>query len=461
MKYGLVLILLAGIFGLTVCEVSTCATSYNPLVSSYTSVSTCYELEVDGGRVGIVTTSTVVKTQGPNEHETCVRFTFVVREGVRIRRAKVGLWLESSNVPLDNTRFTRKRKFLDSEPTTVRIDACLDDVRAVGDCCSGGGSAPFVVVEAKVRMEDGKVRTAALVDNRIVPLRQQISGPPLATSDIACAERLLPSSPCIAFSAGSSSIRFEACPVQLSCDFVGGKPEFAGVNRIDLDAGIVQVVISPVAENLASEALELTVYEPSPVPSPGTSIPAYANTVARRPAVAVEAYESFSIAIFLVPELSDLDVVAFALELVFTGPIDMRYSVRAFPQQRELLEFISFSSSQVIANSGPVEPGQLAADSYFGALPAAGVVGRIGSVICGYCEPLRGEWEVLQPVQPQGLNDGQFVAALARQLGRCIYDAQIGILESVCGPAGEEGILTKRGVFKGQVVCECTDPLAL
>ncbi|KAJ8908617.1 hypothetical protein NDN08_005322 [Rhodosorus marinus] len=459
MRCGLVAILLVGIFGLTSGEVSTCARFFNPLVSSFTSITACYELEVDGETVGVVSNSDVVKTQGPNQGETCIRFTFVVRDGLGIRRAKVGLW-NGGGFPRDKTRFTRKRKFLESEPTRVRIDACLDDIRSVADCCTGEGSFPFFVAEAKVRMEDGKVRTAILVDRSVAPVRQQVSDNPLAASEITC-EGIPPGKSRCDRISDQNEIIFWLCTVQLSCSTVGDEPQFAGINRINRATKTVQFVVSPVAWELYPEELELTVYEATPVAS-RLSIPAQANTVVRRPAESIQHFESFSIATFAVQELNALSVVAFAVEFVVGGPIDVRFSVRAVPQTRELLEFIGFADAQVIADSGPLSLGQLATNSYFGPLPDAAVVGRIGSVICGYCLnpslPPRGEWEVLTSGEPEGLNGGQFEAELARQPGRCIFDAQIRDVGSVCGPAGEEGILQVRDTVKGQVVCECTEP---
>ncbi|KAJ8905627.1 hypothetical protein NDN08_002133 [Rhodosorus marinus] len=465
MKHGLVVILLAGIFGLTVGDDATCATFFNPLVSYYTISPSCYTLEVEDETVGTVSNSDVVKTQGPNKGETCIRFTFVVRNGLGIRRAKLGLWLR--DIPLDQARFTRKRKFLDSEPNTVRVDACLDDIQTEGDCCSEESSTPLLVVEAKVRMEDGKVRTARLVGNDGAPVRQQVSDPPLATSDITCRPQALsPSLLCDRVS-DQDGIPFWACRVALSCLVVGSPPEFGGINRIDKFAGTVQVVIVPAETEFEPGAIELTLYEPMiPLRTSGNSIRANANTVVRRPAASVQDFGSFSIVTFAVPELAELFIVAFTVEFAFTPPL--RYSVRAQEKQRDLVEFISFFTGQVVANSGPYK-GLQATDSYFGGpleppglLEDVTVVGRIGSVVCGYCFnsnlPPRGEWEVLQSGQPEGLNEGQFSAELARQPGRCIFDAQIGSFGSVCGPPGALGILQYQDIVKGQVVCKCTQP---
>mmetsp|Transcript_21246 Transcript_21246/g.30876 ORF Transcript_21246/g.30876 Transcript_21246/m.30876 type:complete len:225 (-) Transcript_21246:300-974(-) len=178
MKYGLVVTLFLGICGLAVGEVATCASFFNPLVSSFKSVPSCYVLRVEGEpagiSAGIVSSSDVVKTQGPNKGETCLRFIFVVRDGLGIRRARVGLW--NQEIPLSNARFTRKRKFLDTEPTTVRVDACLDDIQTEADCCTGEQTT-FLVAEAKVRMENGKVATATLSDKGFIGEMNCGSGP--------------------------------------------------------------------------------------------------------------------------------------------------------------------------------------------------------------------------------------------------------------------------------------------
>ncbi|KAJ8908615.1 hypothetical protein NDN08_005320 [Rhodosorus marinus] len=446
MKYGLVVILVAGIFGLAIADVATCASFFNPLVSSLGFSRYCLALEVEGETVGIVSNSDVVKTQGPNMGETCIRFIFIVRAGVGIRRAKLGLW--AGDIPNGKARFTRKRKFLDSEPTAVRVDACLDDIRTDRDCCSQQFLAPSLLVEAKVRMEDGKVRTAKL------------GGPATRMAGITC----LPTQDFISCTSidDENGLEFLACGLEGSCSFIGGQPEFAGINRINRDSSTIQVVFSPAALDLQPEALELTVYEGVPSPSPGSSIPAEARTVIRRQAASVGFSDSFSIAVFLVPELSTLNIAAFALERVAPNPVPLRYSVRAVEQPRQLLEFISFASAEVYANSGPLIVGQPATNSYFGPLLDYAVVGRIGSVICGYCLnsslPPTGEWRSLQLGQPEGLNEGQFDVELARQPGRCIFDAQIGSFGSVCGPAGEEGILQFQDTVKGQVVCGCTEP---
>ncbi|KAJ8903120.1 hypothetical protein NDN08_006435 [Rhodosorus marinus] len=445
MKYGLVVILVAGIVGLTVGEASTCADYFNPLVSSFTASHGCYGLEVDGTAVGFVNSSDVVKTQGPNKGEKCFRFTFVVRDGLGIRRAKVGLWLR--DIPSDNARFTRKRKFLDSEPTTVRVDACLDDIQTERDCCSGGGGNLLLVGEAKVRMEDGKVRTASLVGNRSpTPVRLQASDSPPASSTISCPDTS-PISACDP-SAGEDA-EFLTCGLELSCKELGEEPLYVGINRIDIDGGTVQLVASPLrgAQEILPSQLELTVYEGIPT-STEAPMPAEAKTVIRRPAssLLIEDSSSSLFATFSVPELSGLpSSVAFAVEFVNPEVVDIRYSVRASLEiQRNLIQFVSFRSSPALmfAATGPLNVGKSAVSSLYGELPSEGVVGRIGSVICGYCIPAYlgntlGEWVTLEPNQTQGLNEGQFDFSLARLPNRCIFEAEIEMIGSECGPAGE------------------------
>ncbi|KAJ8901155.1 hypothetical protein NDN08_007006 [Rhodosorus marinus] len=386
MKYGLVVILLAGIFGLTVADVGTCANFVNPLFSSYTISSSCFPLQVEGETVGSVSNKDVVKTQGPNKGETCTRFTFVVREGLGIRRAKLGLWL--GGIPRSNARFTRKRKFLDSEPTTVRVDACLDDIKTDGDCCSEERLIPALVVEAKVRMEDGKVRIAGL------------SFPIAGDTTCSTAQG---SSSCTSI-ADANGDGFVACTLQASCSSIGEQPEFGGINRINRTGGVVEFVLSPgfSESNPPDFALELTLYEkqPEPLPSEGIApeaptvshlseaVPAQSSTVIRRPVVFIRNFDSFSVAVFNVPELYTLNtpVLAFAVELT-DSEFPSRYSVRVedVEDKRRLLQFISFASTPVFANSpsGPVPVGQIATNSLFGPLLDYPLVGRIGSVICG------------------------------------------------------------------------------
>ncbi|KAJ8908604.1 hypothetical protein NDN08_005309 [Rhodosorus marinus] len=433
MKHGLVAILLAGICGLAAGEAATCASLFNPMVSSFRSLPSCYQLVVESEPVGIVTNSDVVKTQGPNKGETCVRFTFVVRNGLGIRRVKVGLW--NREIPQTNLRFTRKRKFLDSEPTTVRVDACLDDIQTETDCCTGE-ETKFLVAEAKVRMENGKVVTATLS-------RSNVTGVP---ETVTCGN-VPPVQACDHIPVFENGDGFLQCEFKFECENIGGEPEFIGVNRIDLSGGSIEVVISP-SRIISPGSLQISVYE-DPGTAPGAiAISARALTVFDRPAVAVETFNdnSFAIATFLVSELPLLNAVGVALTTsVGTTPRDARFSVRA--EERISLQFIRFASLRVIAATGPLFLEAEAEDSKFGPLPDSGIVGRIGSVICGFCRPATffpiGEWKTLPVPQTQPLNSGQFQAELFRRPGVCIFDGEPGEIGSVCGPQGEQGVRRK------------------
>lgn len=436
MKYGLVVILLAGICGLAVGRINTCAVFFNPFVNSFRSVQSCYPLVVEGLPVGIVTNKDVVKTQGPNKGETCVRFTFVVRNGLGIRRAKVGLW--NREIPNTNVRFTRKRKFLDSEPTTVRVDACLDDIPAEDNCCREEQTT-FLVAEAKVRMENGKVATATLFPTKFIG--DSFPGAVTCGNDpqqIACGHG----------GDYENGDGFIQCELKVECDNIGGEPAFIGINRIDRAAGNIQVVLSPPVQGLLPESLQISVYE-----DPGASainIAAEARTVIDRPASALETFGEnlYTIATFVVPELVVLNAVAFALTIRTAIPREARYSVRAgVPGELALQQFLRFSSLPVFANTGPLTIGLIAEDSFFGPIPDNSVVGRIGSVICGFCLPAdfspRGEWRTLPIPQTQPLNSDQFDAQLARRRGVCIFEGEVFSIGRVCGPEGEQGVSRK------------------
>uniref|UniRef100_A0A7S0BSI0 Secreted protein n=1 Tax=Rhodosorus marinus TaxID=101924 RepID=A0A7S0BSI0_9RHOD len=208
MKYGLVVILLAGTCAWAVGDRTTCADFFNPIVNEFTSLPSCYPLEVEGEPVGIIKNNDVSKRQGPNKGETCVRFTIIVRDGLGIRRAKVGLWFQVLAIPLSNVRFTRKRKFLDTEPTRVRVDVCLDDIPTGSDCCTGENIIGLVA-EAKVRMENGKVATAGLPSN-IQPGSLESC---VSEQQLQCGQRANFPSP--------NTINF--CQFQVRCDNSGGE----------------------------------------------------------------------------------------------------------------------------------------------------------------------------------------------------------------------------------------------
>mmetsp|Transcript_2087 Transcript_2087/g.3104 ORF Transcript_2087/g.3104 Transcript_2087/m.3104 type:complete len:466 (-) Transcript_2087:339-1736(-) len=457
MKYYSVVILLAGVYGLAVGEVATCADFFNPFVSSFRSLPSCHPLVVEGDAVGVVTSSDVVKSQGPNQGETCIRFTFVVRNGLGIRRVKVGLW--NREIPLTNARFTRKRKFLDSEPATVRVDACLDDIQTEADCC-GREEPTLLVAEAKVRMEDGEVATATL------------SGTHTLTEDpesVDCGS-LPPVLFCDPRGDYENGDGFLQCELNVECDNIGGEPEYIGLNRIDPLAGELRVIIAPTVAASSAGALQVSVYESTEAGA--ISVTASALTVRDRSAISVEVVAgntlgpgSLSVATFSVPELATMNVAAIAVTTsLVTTPEEARYSMRlGLPGGLAVLEFISFSLLPVIAGEvGPVLPGVQAAASGFGPFEETEIVGRIGSVICGYCQPddfpPRGEWSSLPIPQTEPLNSDQFAAEEFRLPDTCIFLGAPQKIGAVCGPPGEEGLAEFADVVQGQVVCTCSEP---
>ncbi|KAJ8909053.1 hypothetical protein NDN08_005750 [Rhodosorus marinus] len=469
MSRGLVLFLLAGIVGLTVgektCATSFSATSFNPLVSSFSAETGCFELGVgeEDELVGTVNARNVVKTQGPNQGQPCIRFEFRVRNGLGIRRAKVGLW--NKEVPRNQSRFTRKRKFLDNEPSMVRVDACMEHIPTDDTCCSGEEFSPSLVLEAKVRMDDGKVRTASLV-----PIRAPPAPVTMRTPNVRRAQRP-PDSLCLTNTIRACEVftdldaeTFWTCNFTIGCQTVGGVPDFFGFNRFDIDEGKVQVAGLP-GVDVAPNRFELSIYEIPASPTPPVPGAAYyaaeALTVVRRQAVSGQNREGLQTVIFDVPELPEIRAVAFALEALVLEQEDTRYAVRE-TARRVLLDFISFSEYRVETNSGPLELEMSAENSLFGRLPDTGIVGRIGSAICGFCLPLgaepKGEWSVLPPGKPDdSLNEAQFPPEFARLPGNCIYEARIETIGNGCMEVDFEfpGMLEVEEVVQGQVVCKC------
>mmetsp|Transcript_34609 Transcript_34609/g.136496 ORF Transcript_34609/g.136496 Transcript_34609/m.136496 type:complete len:493 (-) Transcript_34609:352-1830(-) len=491
MKSWGVLILLLGFFRLSYGEVKTCADFFNPLLSAITPEQACFDLDVQGDIVGSVQSSGHVKKQGPNSGELCIRFEFSVRDGLGIKRAKVGVWAQG--VPLNKSRFTRKRRFAD-EPNMVRVDVCLDDIVSNRDCCMDTKISPALVLEARVRMEDGIVRTAGLVPFvSVQPTRLQVRKIARQLENGLCSRISQTDRACDSLSSEEGKA-FWACKMDVTCDFFGGFPRFVGINRVDMEQGRIQAVAEPVAD-IDPESLELSIYEiPTAMvtpPPPGGAYSAEALTViSRRPATARIDPGGAMEAEFSVPELIGADGppridtattvgIAIALHVRVKAQTDNRLAVRAVADSGRtfLLDFVSFGNYAFLATGdGPVENGLVSKDSLFGPLPTSGVVGRIASVICGFCYdeevPVslrRTEWILTPgrgpvpdfpspPPLPLPLyNRYQFSSTRARLPGQCLSflletpkAVRIG---ARCADVGTSFRVDR--IIEGQVICTC------
>ncbi|KAJ8901008.1 hypothetical protein NDN08_004870 [Rhodosorus marinus] len=481
MKNWVVLILLLGVFGLSCGEVATsCATFFNPQLSVYTPEEECFDLEIRGEIVGSVQSSGHVKRQGPNDEELCIRFEFWVRDGLGIKRARVGLW--NKEVPLGKNRFTRKRVFA-NDPSMVRVDVCLDDIPSETDCCMNTMFKPILVLEARVRMEDGIVRTAGLVPVRPTEARLQVPNVARQGGNGVCSHESISFRACELFlSEGGKD--FWACRFNVMCDFIGGFPGFSGINRVDIDEGKIQAVGVPFEEGIDLNQLELSIYEiplsqgrPT-APPPGGSFSAEALTVISRNPVRVLSTTELMIAEFDVPELKNVNGgfpmidttfgFAIALQLRQQLLLNDRLAVRDLqPVTPLLLDFISFSSYTMKADGGgPVPDGSVAADSLFGPPLTNGIFGRIGSVVCGFCNDpetppasITTEWSSLTSTPFGSLNEGQFPSVAARAPGICLYSfnnepPELVTIDSPC-PREQPRFFTDKPPIKGQVVCDC------
>jgi len=320
-----------------------------------------------------------------------------------------------------------------------------------------------------VRMEDGKVQTANLREKRQTPFRLQVPNITRQVENGLCTP-------------GSETFRlcepltdedgedFLVCRLNIFCDFLGGIPEFNGINRVDTIEGKIQAVGVPIqAVDLGQ--LELTIYEVSDeAAATGTVLEAEAVRVIFRNPESFTVGTEFMTAEFDVPELSngEIDIgrgIAIALQLRLVDVGLGRSAVRSvIPSEVLPLDFISFSESNIsAAGDGPIEEGELARDSLFGPLQPGGIFGRVGSVVCGLCFPpeappefLRTEWSALTVAAADSLNEGQFPASSARLPGAC-YGFDVSVEATIGSECGLAGIYRPGGIVDGQVICSCMD----